>query len=42
MSSRGIGRADTVVIYGDKSTWWAAYALWVFTLFGYPDVLGLD
>jgi thiosulfate/3-mercaptopyruvate sulfurtransferase len=27
-----------VVIYGDKSNWWAAYALWVFTLFGHPDV----
>jgi thiosulfate/3-mercaptopyruvate sulfurtransferase len=38
MNSKGIGRDDTVVIYGDKSNWWAAYALWVFTLFGHPDV----
>src|SRR5215212_5731106 len=29
----GIGRDTTVVIYGDKNSWWAAYALWVFTLF---------
>jgi thiosulfate/3-mercaptopyruvate sulfurtransferase len=38
MSRKGISRDDTVVIYGDKSNWWAAYALWVFTLFGHPDV----
>ncbi|MDN5789852.1 MAG: sulfurtransferase [Micrococcales bacterium] len=40
--SRGIGRDTTVVIYGDKSNWWAAYALWVFTLFGHEDVRLLD
>jgi len=38
MSRKGISRDDTVVIYGDKSNWWAAYALWVFTLFGHHDV----
>jgi thiosulfate/3-mercaptopyruvate sulfurtransferase len=38
MAKKGISRDDTVVIYGDKSNWWAAYALWVFTLFGHPDV----
>ncbi|GAB3045473.1 sulfurtransferase [Sediminivirga luteola] len=42
LSSRGISRDDTVVIYGDKNNWWAAYALWVFTLFGHPDVRLLD
>jgi thiosulfate/3-mercaptopyruvate sulfurtransferase len=42
MSSRGIARDTTVVIYGDKSNWWAAYALWVFTLFGHEDVRLLD
>ncbi|SDD87426.1 sulfurtransferase [Rhodococcus tukisamuensis] len=42
MSSKGIRRDDTVVIYGDKSNWWAAYALWVFTLFGHEDVRLLD
>jgi thiosulfate/3-mercaptopyruvate sulfurtransferase len=42
MNSKGISRDDTVVIYGDKSNWWAAYALWVFTLFGHPDVRLLD
>ena len=38
MNRKGVSRDDTVVIYGDKSNWWAAYALWVFTLFGHPDV----
>jgi thiosulfate/3-mercaptopyruvate sulfurtransferase len=42
MGSRGIGRDTTVVIYGDKSNWWAAYALWVFSLFGHEDVRLLD
>ncbi|GAA4155573.1 sulfurtransferase [Gryllotalpicola daejeonensis] len=42
LGSKGIGRDTTVVIYGDKNNWWAAYALWVFTLFGHPDVRLLD
>ena len=42
VGSKGITRDSTVVIYGDKSNWWAAYALWVFTLFGHTDVRLLD
>jgi thiosulfate/3-mercaptopyruvate sulfurtransferase len=42
MAAKGIGRDDTVVIYGDKFNWWAAYALWVFSLFGHADVRLLD
>ncbi|MDH3270427.1 MAG: sulfurtransferase [Gemmatimonadota bacterium] len=42
MSAKGIGRDTTVVFYGDNFNWWAAYALWVFTLFGHPDVRLLD
>ncbi|WP_281964076.1 sulfurtransferase [Serinicoccus marinus] len=42
MGERGVGRDTTVVIYGDKSNWWAAYALWVMTLFGHEDVRLLD
>ena len=38
MRSKGINRDDTVVIYGDKSNWWAAFTFWVFELFGHPDV----
>lgn len=42
LSRKGISRDDTVVIYGDKNNWWAAYALWVFSLFGHQDVRLLD
>ncbi|QCB98080.1 sulfurtransferase [Arthrobacter sp. PAMC25564] len=41
-AAKGISRDSTVVIYGDKSNWWAAYALWVFELFGHEDVRLLD
>ena len=42
MSEKGIARDTTVVFYGDNFNWWAAYALWVFKLFGHPDVRLLD
>ncbi len=42
LGRKGIERSDTVVIYGDKNNWWAAYALWVFSLFGHEDVRLLD
>lgn len=42
MVKKGISREDTVVIYGDKSNWWATYAFWVFKLFGHEDVRILD
>jgi thiosulfate/3-mercaptopyruvate sulfurtransferase len=38
MAKAGITRDSTVVFYGDNFNWWAAYALWVFTLFEHPDV----
>ena len=42
MGERGISRDTTVVVYGDRSNWWAAYALWVFSLFGHQDVRLVD
>ncbi|MCS4489516.1 sulfurtransferase [Corynebacterium sp. ES2794-CONJ1] len=42
MRKKGISRDDTVVIYGERSNWWAAYTLWIFELFGHPDVRLLD
>jgi len=42
LSRLGISVDDTVVIYGDNKNWWATYALWVFKLFGHPDVRLLD
>src|SRR5215475_10257643 len=37
-SAKGISRYDTIVFYGDNYNWWATYALWVFALFGHPDL----
>lgn len=34
----GITPETTVIFYGDKANWWAAYALWVFRLFGHDKV----
>ena len=42
MNKKGIGRDDTVVLYGDRSNWWATYAFWVFKLFGHENVKLLD
>ena len=42
LSSKGIGPDTTVVFYGDNFNWWAAYALWVFSLFGHGDTRLLD
>ena len=42
MAEKGITRDTTVVFYGDNFNWWAAYALWVFSLFGHQDVRLLD
>ena len=38
----GIEDATTVVLYGDKSNWWATYTLWVFKLFGFANARILD
>lgn len=38
----GISPETTVVFYGDKSNWWACYALWVFRLFGHERVVVMD
>jgi len=42
MSGKGISPEHTVVIYGDRSNWWATYAFWVFKLFGHEDVRIMD
>jgi thiosulfate/3-mercaptopyruvate sulfurtransferase len=42
MSRIGVTPETTVVFYGDKSNWWAAYALWVFSLFGHTKVKLMD
>ncbi|MDE2748171.1 MAG: sulfurtransferase [Chloroflexota bacterium] len=38
----GITPETTVVFYGDKSNWWATYALWVFELFNHKKAKIMD
>lgn len=42
LSSRGISRDSTIILYGDKSNWWASYTLWAFKLWGHSDVRLMD
>ena len=42
MGSRGIGNDTTVVVYGDKNNWFAAYAYWYLKIYGHSDVRILD
>lgn len=42
MESKGISNDSTVVLYGDKSNWWAAYAFWFFKYNGHQDVRLMD
>jgi thiosulfate/3-mercaptopyruvate sulfurtransferase len=42
LRERGIDANTPVVLYGDKSNWWATYALWVFELFGFTNARILD
>lgn len=41
---RRIGATEDslIVFYGDRSNWWAAYALWVFELFGVTNTCLMD
>ena len=41
-SKNGISPDTTVIFYGDKSNWWACYALWAFRLFGHTKLQVLD
>ncbi len=42
MSSLGISNDTTVVLYGDKNNWFAAYAYWYLKIYGHADVRILD
>jgi thiosulfate/3-mercaptopyruvate sulfurtransferase len=42
MGSRGIRNDTTVVLYGDKNNWFAAYAYWYLKIYGHRDVRLLD
>jgi len=38
----GIGNDTTVVLYGDKNNWFAAYAYWYLKIYGHEDIRILD
>jgi thiosulfate/3-mercaptopyruvate sulfurtransferase len=42
LASRGVGNDTTVVLYGDKNNWFAAYAYWYLKIYGHRDVRILD
>jgi thiosulfate/3-mercaptopyruvate sulfurtransferase len=42
MSERGISNDTTLVVYGDKNNWFAAYAYWYLKIYRHQDVRILD
>ncbi|MEZ5075585.1 MAG: sulfurtransferase [Solirubrobacterales bacterium] len=42
VGSRGISREHTVVLYGDRHNWFAAYAFWYFRYYGHDSIRLLD
>jgi thiosulfate/3-mercaptopyruvate sulfurtransferase len=42
LGERGIADDTTVVLYGDKNNWFAAYAYWYLRIYGHRDVRILD
>jgi thiosulfate/3-mercaptopyruvate sulfurtransferase len=42
LGERGIRNDTTVVVYGDKNNWFAAYAYWYLKVYGHADVRILD
>jgi thiosulfate/3-mercaptopyruvate sulfurtransferase len=42
LRSKGISGDTTIVLYGDKNNWWAAYSFWVLRLFGLANLRLMD
>jgi thiosulfate/3-mercaptopyruvate sulfurtransferase len=42
LGERGIVNESTVVLYGDRNNWFAAYAYWYLKIYGHEDVRILD
>ena len=42
LGERGIANDTTLVLYGDKNNWFAAYAYWYLKIYGHRDVRILD
>jgi thiosulfate/3-mercaptopyruvate sulfurtransferase len=42
LGTAGITGKDRVVLYGDNNNWFAAYAFWLFKIYGHKDVVLMD
>jgi thiosulfate/3-mercaptopyruvate sulfurtransferase len=42
MAERGISNDTTLILYGDKNNWFAAYAYWYLKIYGHEDARILD
>lgn len=42
LASRGIANDTTVVFYGDRNNWYAAYTYWLFRMYGHRDLRLMD
>lgn len=42
LSARGIANDDTVILYGGRNNWFAAWAYWYFKIYGHRNVRLLD
>jgi thiosulfate/3-mercaptopyruvate sulfurtransferase len=42
MASLGVSNETTLILYGDKNNWFAAYAYWYLKIYGHQDVRILD
>lgn len=42
LSAAGVGDEDSIVLYGDNSNWFAAYAFWLLRMYGHRDLRLMD
>src|SRR5687768_14542956 len=42
LGERGIANNTTVIVYGDKNNWFAAYAYWYLKVYGHESICILD
>ncbi|MCC6426970.1 MAG: sulfurtransferase [Phycisphaerales bacterium] len=38
LSDRGVKSTDTIILYGDHSNWFAAYAFWLLKVYGHQNI----
>jgi thiosulfate/3-mercaptopyruvate sulfurtransferase len=42
LSAAGVSNDDSIVLYGDNSNWFAAYAFWLLRMYGHQDLRLMD